>query len=210
MVFKRRDRVPFWHRIREVMAPRKGWRRGYVYIGKRVQRLPDSPHRIALGFACGVQASFTPFFGFHFVIAALLALVTRGNVIASLLGTFVGNPATFPFIAGASFFMGTLITGNEVTTPEHIGIGWLWDNLDAIFVPYLIGGLLPGLVSSTICYFVLRPIVAAYQNRRRTQLMDAAKARVHAHAEKFKSKRAAKAAGKAAKAEESGKAKGAA
>ena len=31
--------------------------------GHRVRRLPDTPHRIALGFACGVFVSFTPFFG---------------------------------------------------------------------------------------------------------------------------------------------------
>lgn len=192
MVFKRRERAPFWSRVREVLAPKKGWRRGYLYIGKRMQRLPDSPHRIALGFACGVQASFTPFFGAHFVIAAALAFITRSNILASALGTFVGNPLTFPLIAGSSFFVGQELTGIVIHTPDHPSLGWLWDNIDHIFIPYLVGGLLPGLASSIAFYFVMRPIVAAYQNRRRTRLMERARQRVHEHAEKMKEKRVAK------------------
>ncbi len=198
MVFKRRDKAPFWSRVREILAPKKGWRRGYVYIGKRMQRLPDSPHRIALGFACGVMASFTPFFGFHFIIAALLAFLTRSNILASALGTFVGNPATFPFIAAVSFYVGHLITGISIETPVNgHTFGWLWDNLERIFIPYLVGGLLPGFLTSAAFYFALRPIVAAYQNRRRNRLMERARSRVHEHAEKLKEKRAARQQAKA-------------
>ena len=70
MVFKRRDKPPLLSRLREAVLPRRGWRRGIEYLGHRVRRLPDTPHRIALGFACGVFVSFTPFFGLHFVLAA--------------------------------------------------------------------------------------------------------------------------------------------
>lgn len=183
MVFKRRDKPPFWDRLRETLAPRKGWRRGYLYLGKRMQRLPDSPHRIAIGFACGVQASFTPFFGFHFVVAAALAWVLRGNLLSSAVGTFVGNPLTFPLIASTSFWMGSRITGIHFHAPHgHYGFGWLWDNLDAIFLPYLVGGLLPGLAASVASYLLLRPAVAAFQARRRNMLMQRAKERMKAHA----------------------------
>lgn len=183
MVFKRRDKPPFWTRTREFFAPRKGWRRGYVYLGKRMQRLPDSPHRIALGFACGMQASFTPFFGFHFVIAAAMAWITRANVLSSAVGTFMGNPLTFPFIASVSFWMGAWITGIHIEPPHHgYGFGWLWDNIEAIFVPYLVGGILPGFGCSVVCYVVVRPMVAAYQARRRILLMERAKARMKEHA----------------------------
>lgn len=190
MVFKRRNRPPFWNRVRETLAPRKGWRRGYVYLGKRMQRLPDTPHRIALGVACGVQASFTPFFGFHFVCAGALAWLLRGNLLSSAVGTFVGNPVTFPFIASASFWMGREITGIHIQPPEHgYGLEWLWHNLDAIFLPYLIGGLLPGLAASFACYFVMRPMVAAFQSRRRLLLMARARQRMKDHAARVAARR---------------------
>ena len=105
-MFRRRDPQPVRDRVREFLSPRKGWQRGYRYLGKRVQRLPDTPHRIALGFACGVMASFTPFFGFHFVIAAAFAFVARGNILASATGTFTGNPLTFPLIWGITYETG--------------------------------------------------------------------------------------------------------
>ncbi len=186
-MFRRRNPAPLLDRAREFVSPRKGWERGYRYLGKRMQRLPDSPHRIALGFACGVQASFTPFFGFHFVVAAGLGLITRGNVLASAVGTFMGNPITFPFIAAASMWMGQRMTGIEFEAPEDgYGISWLWDNLDAIFIPYLVGGTLPGFAVSAVSYWVLRPLVATYQDRRRVKLMARAKERLrksaHGHA----------------------------
>ena len=67
MILKRREKAPFSDRLRQAVAPRKGFWRGMDYIGKRLRRLPDSPHRIALGFACGALASFSTFFsGFTF------------------------------------------------------------------------------------------------------------------------------------------------
>ena len=81
MIFKRRDKPPFRERLREALYPRKGFWRGMDYIRKRLHRLPDSPHRIALGFACGAFASFTPFFTMHILLAAGLAWVMRGNIL---------------------------------------------------------------------------------------------------------------------------------
>jgi uncharacterized protein (DUF2062 family) len=69
MIFKRRKTLGPLGRLLEVLQPRKSWRRGFAYVGRRVQRLPDTPHRIALGFACGAMASFTPLFTLHIVVA---------------------------------------------------------------------------------------------------------------------------------------------
>lgn len=112
MVFKRRDKPPVLTRLREAVAPRRGWRRGLEYLGHRVRRLPDTPHRVAFGFAVGVWASFTPFFGAHLLLAAAVARLLRGNVVASLIGTLVGNPLTFPLIAAMSLALGRRILGH--------------------------------------------------------------------------------------------------
>ena len=54
MVFNRRDKLTLRDRLRQ-LVPRRGWRRGIDYVGHRVRRLPDTPHRLALGFAGGVR-----------------------------------------------------------------------------------------------------------------------------------------------------------
>jgi uncharacterized protein len=196
MVFKRRDKPPILSRMREIVYPQKGWRRGLEYLGHRVRRLPDTPHRISLGVACGVFASFTPLFGLHFLLAAALARLVRGNMLAALIGTAFGNPLTFPFIASISLKIGGAIVGHGPTGNnfqmlteafQQFFLG-LWESLlsivgygDAhwgrltiflqdVFWPYLVGSIGPGLISALVCYCLCRPIVGAYQARRRARL----------------------------------------
>lgn len=184
-MFKRRDKPPIDARIREMVAPRGGWGRAIGYWRHRMQRLPDTPSRVALGFACGVYTSFTPFFGFHFVIAAALAWLLRGNVFASAIGTFVGNPLTFPFIVAVCLELGGLIMGSpihadltKIDFSELVVL--LVRNVDDLVIPYFVGGLIPGLLCAAVSFFLIRPIVATYQRRRRARLMARAKARIAA------------------------------
>ncbi|HKK86405.1 MAG TPA: DUF2062 domain-containing protein, partial [Roseovarius sp.] len=92
MVFKRRDKRPLWKAVADFLWPRGGWTRAFHYVKHRLRRLPDPPHRIARGIFAGIFVTFSPFFGLHFFLAASLAWVMRGNIVASLLSTFVGNP----------------------------------------------------------------------------------------------------------------------
>jgi uncharacterized protein (DUF2062 family) len=206
MVFKRRDKPPLLTRILESLLPRRGWRRGLEYIAHRLRRLPDTPHRIALGFSCGVFASWTPFFGLHFGLAALLAWAIRGNVLASLIGTAAGNPLTFPAIAWISMALGRRILGGGATGRDFERVSealWsaaagLWQSLLSlagmgepqwsrvavvvtdVLLPYFVGGLLPGIVTAIAVYYLVRPIVAAYQAARRHRRLVRAEARLAA------------------------------
>ena len=135
MVFKRRDPRTLWRRMVAFVLPKRGYTRGWKYIGRRVQRIRDTPEKIALGFACGALASFTPLFGCHFFVAAFLAWALRANVVAGLFGTIVGNPLSFPFIATASLGLGRWLTGGHTAAVDGEGIisafadagGLLWD-----------------------------------------------------------------------------------
>lgn len=204
MVFKRRKRLSPARRLREAFYPRRGWGRAIEYFTHRLKRLPDTPHKIALGFACGVFVSFSPLFGFHFIYAGLLALIVRGNVLASFLGTLVGNPLTFPFIATTSLTVGRRIYGYDSHAQDFVSVKesftgalvGLWDSILAIFglaepawdklgtfwsgvfVPYYVGGLIPGLIAATVFYFLSRPLIAAYQARRRAKLLKRAEERL--------------------------------
>lgn len=192
MIFRRRERPAVINRIREFVYPRKGFWRGFSYVGKRMKRLPDSPHRIALGFACGAFASFSPFFTLHFILSALLAWILRGNIVAALFGTVVGNPLTFPAIATSCLWLGRLLLGRGgegsdfESIMEAFGRGFtaIWHSflslfggaeadlagmghfLDVIFLPYALGGAILGLVAGFVTYWVFGPLVTAYQTRR--------------------------------------------
>jgi uncharacterized protein (DUF2062 family) len=203
MVFKRRDRRTLVEWTREFVYPRGGFRRATQYVTHRLRRLPDEPHRIARGVFAGVFVSFTPLFGFHFLSAALLAWILRGNIIAALLATFVGNPLTTPIIAVTSVELGHSLLGMEgaldfgtvVAAFGNAGAE-LWHNLRApftpevahwgnlvtffrtIFWPYFVGGLLPGLVISLGFYWATIPIARAYQKIRAGRLKERLESRL--------------------------------
>jgi hypothetical protein len=191
MIFKRRDKRLTFGRLKELLLPKKGWRRALDYFIHRVKRIPDTPHKIAIGIATGVFCSFTPFFGLHFFLAAFVAYIFKGNVVAALFGTFFGNPVTWPFIASFSVKLGQIILGHPVTNfeifLEHFveasdatiqgvkslfGYGesdWalLYSFFRELFLPYFIGGFVLGLIAALFTYFVFRPIIYAYKVTRK-------------------------------------------
>ncbi|MCB2109573.1 MAG: DUF2062 domain-containing protein [Defluviimonas sp.] len=196
MVFKRRKPRSYSQVVTEAFWPRGGWTRAFHYVKHRIRRLPDDPRRIARGVGAGVFVSFTPFFGLHFVTAVFSAWVVRGNILAALLGTFFGNPITFPVIALASMKLGHMILGTRFDETEHaslfgkfLGAGadlkhnlfaiftdatTHWGNLynfwNEVFLPYLVGGLGPGLIAAVVAYYLSEPVIAAYQKHRRKKL----------------------------------------
>lgn len=214
MVFKRRDPKPILRAAAEFLWPRGGWARAFHYVKHRVRRLPDSPERIARGIWAGVFTSFTPFYGLHFVVAVLIARLMRGNFLASLMATFFGNPLTYVPIGLASLKTGHWLLGTQMEEGAQRSFGgkfWdagadLWLNLtnvimgrqtdwhgimvfwDEVFYPYLVGGILPGILCATICYYVSVPLIRAYQKRR--------KGAIKAKFEALKAKAAAKAEAK--------------
>jgi|TARA_B110000908_G_scaffold119822_1_gene140448 uncharacterized protein (DUF2062 family) len=211
VIFKRRDPKTYLRAVVEFLWPRGGWTRAFHYVRHRLRRLPDSPERIARGIWAGVFAAFTPFYTLHFFIAIFTAKVMRGNMLASLMGTFFGNPLTYVPIAVASLQTGHWLLGTEMEANAHRSFGGkfadaAWDlghNLKAvwmgqetdwrgisvfyfeIFFPYMIGGIIPGIVVGTICYYISVPLIRAYQHRR--------KGVIKAKFEALKAKAAAKA-----------------
>lgn len=198
MVFKRRDKRPVWKAVALFFWPKGGWARAFRYVNLRVGRLPDPPHRIARGIFAGVFVTFSPFFGLHFFLAAGLAWIMRGNIVASLLATFVGNPLTFLGIATASLQTGHFLlgTGHDLPEEAHRSLGgkfvdagedlrhniWAlftpeeahWSKLavfyDDVFLPYMVGGIIPGVICGVAAYYFSLPLIMVYQKRRKARL----------------------------------------
>jgi uncharacterized protein (DUF2062 family) len=192
VVFRRRTRLTLPERLQALVYPKGGWRRAARYVWVRLTRLPDPPHRIARGIWAGIFVSFTPLFGVHLGLGAVLAFVLRGNVLAALLATMVGNPLSFPVIAVLSIQLGHLLLGNAASAPPAAHIlqafaaagAEVWNNLlavfnpakadwgslasfyDGFFLPYMLGGLIIGGVAATAGYLAALPLIGAYQALR--------------------------------------------
>ncbi len=171
-MFARRDKRKVLSRIRYTVWPQTGLRRAWSYSLHRLKRLEGSPYAIAAGFACGAGISFTPFIGFHFILAACLAWLIRGNIIASAFGTVVGNPWTFPLIFSWIYLLGTWLIGTTGTEdiPPNLTLESLLERPWEIFVPMALGGVLTGLFAWAVFFFPLKALIARYQAHRQQRL----------------------------------------
>lgn len=198
MVFRRRDPRSLWRLAAETVYPRGGYARAIEYIKHRLRRLPDSPEKIGRGMAAGVFISFTPLYGFHFLGGLLIAKLIRGNLIASMIGTFVNNFLTLVPISALAMTLGYWILGDELRPGKIEELGRifgqagadLWHNAWApftaetmdwaglqvffreVFWPYLVGGVGPGLLVALLSYWITVPLVRVYQANRRRALQE--------------------------------------
>lgn len=186
-MFKRRTaRSPF-SQIFGLLWPQMGWRRATSYHWHRLKRIPGTPESIAMGFACGAAASMMPFMGFHFIISAIFAWLLRGSIIASALGTVVGNPWTFPFIWVGTYKIGQLLLGIDTSVEGEapfqqmfIGLFEAVQTFDGdlfvekvmpIFIPMLAGSLPVSLAVGAASYFIiLKPVRAVHKLRQERKL----------------------------------------
>lgn len=206
-MFKRRKQQPVHHKVGNLIWPQIGFRRSVTYIWHRIARIRGTPHGIAGGFAAGAAISFTPFVGAHLLLAALVAWLTRSNVMAGLLGTAVGNPWTFPFIWIWIYKLGRRMgAGRDLAVePDFVGIfadlpgaaraaisfdldTVYFDNVWAVVWPMMVGGIPSFFLVWLASYLLFKPFVAAYQvnritRRRRKQQRQRAAAQLKADAE---------------------------
>ena len=137
------------------------------YYKLRLARLPDSNYAISSGFACGAMVSFTPLLGFHFVLAVVFAYLIRGNFIAALIGTVVGNPLTFPFIWGLIYKIGTYVTNIKLEKITHeINFDMIVNQTYEIFFPMLVGGVIIAPLVWIITYYIIHSFIESFKKRR--------------------------------------------
>jgi uncharacterized protein (DUF2062 family) len=174
MLFRRREAESLLERMRVHLWPRRSWSRSSRYVIYRLRRLSDTPHAVALGFAVGVFTAVTPFLGAHMAMAALFAWVIGGSVVAALLGTFLGNPLTYPLFWYSTYEIGDLMLGGKAEKPSiDLSAGIFQTSIDQlwpILKPMTLGSIPVGLALAALSYVIVKPMVDAYKHRRRRKL----------------------------------------
>ena len=141
-------------------------KRASLFYFLKLVRVKDSQDKLAIGFACGSMVSFSPFIGFHFFLAVIFAYILRGNIVASLIGTFVGNPFTFPFIWIFIYKVGNIFFKNDQNVSLELTFQSLFDQGYDILMPMLIGSLIVSIPIWLISYFTLKFLMSSFKKRR--------------------------------------------
>jgi uncharacterized protein (DUF2062 family) len=128
----------------------------------RFVRLRGLPEEIAKGVALGIFIGMTPTFGFQMAIALFFAYLLRENRLAAVLGVWITNPVTAPFIYAIEYEMGRLLLDmSRVGLPTD----FTWEayaNLGMnVMIPLWLGGIISGVILGALSYFVTLRIVPA-------------------------------------------------
>ena len=133
----------------------------------RFIRLRGLPEEIAKGVALGIFIGMTPTFGFQMAIALFFAYLLRENRLAALLGVWVTNPVTAPFIFAIKYEIGRILLNLErarlpleFTWEAYSKLGW------NIMYPLWVGGIFAGIILGALAYFLtlrMVPIVKSWR-----------------------------------------------
>lgn len=151
-------RIGVW--LPEDGSVREGGTRRLKELLRFVLHTDDTPPRAALAFAIGVFIAWTPALGFHILLGLAIAFLFGLNRVAVVAGTFVNNPWTFVPIYTVSAWLGSILTGLEVSAPRLEGKSWshFFDFL-AQCRPWIVPLTVGSLVLGTLCALVSYPLV---------------------------------------------------
>lgn len=161
---------------------RRGLSRLLVRLGKLIH-LGEPPERTAFAFALGVFIAFTPTFGFHYLTALIVFWILRLNLPALLLGTTVNNPFTIAPIYSFCLWIGLLLVGGKEPRQPITWDRSIWDlegvralllQLKPLLVPFLVGTLLVGTISSLLSYWLFYRLARRRWLARQKRLMGVA------------------------------------
>ena len=139
----------------------------------KLKLIKATPYAIAAGFACGAAISFTPFVGFHLLLATITAFLVRGNLLSSWIGTIVGNPWTFAFIWPSTLYLGRFFLHiphdkkiDFIKTFDaffHAAVNFDFKAMEAdvwpIIYPMMIGSIPFYILAWILSYFIIKRIL---------------------------------------------------
>ncbi len=177
-------RFPTPRALRRRRHPLQWKRRWRVLLADWLGR-EEPPERVAAAIALGVGVGFSPFLGFHILLAIALAFLFRLNRFDAFLGQFAGNPWTIPPVFAASYQLGRALLGERARQMPRLN----WDalvekdlsrilhpieTLRAIFgshgfLPrleaFLLGTTLVSVAIGVATYFAARGVLALFHRR---------------------------------------------
>lgn len=133
----------------------------------RFLRLQGTPDEIAKGLALGIFIGMTPTFGFQMVLAVFFALLLRENKLAAVLGVWITNPVTAPFIYALEYESGRILVGMErvhlhlnFDFRALLNLGW------EVLFPMSVGSLIFGLLCAALSYALTLRLIPSLKKLR--------------------------------------------
>jgi hypothetical protein len=133
----------------------------------RLIRLQATPDEVAKGFALGIFIGMTPTFGFQIALAIFFAFLLKENKLAAIIGVFITNPLTAPFIYALEYESGRRLMGmdhakfpSEFTFSALAGLSW------DVLLPLCVGSLIYGILCAGLSYALVLRLIPSVRTWR--------------------------------------------
>jgi uncharacterized protein (DUF2062 family) len=158
-----REEIKVFFRDNNVTDGKVSERPGLRERFRELLTIRDTPHRVAATFAAGLFLGISPLLGVHTVMALVVAWIFRLNKVVILTGVFVTNPWSIVPIYSFCIWVGILLLGTENINPglqgRPLSMIDLYGALGNLMMPFVVGTVLVGTVSSALSYFVVKGVI---------------------------------------------------
>ncbi|MDR2104790.1 MAG: DUF2062 domain-containing protein [Deferribacteraceae bacterium] len=138
----------------------------WMELMKQMVTLSVPPDKLALSYAIGVFAGFTPYIGFQTYIGLALTTLFKAPFLPALIGINITNPITIPLIFAFTTKIGMLFLGIEFDidfTWKNVSFSTLIHAGKTLLLPFIVGTHLVGIILSVFTYFTVYYIVKRYR-----------------------------------------------
>jgi uncharacterized protein (DUF2062 family) len=146
---------------------RSAWQR--LRAGIHLLVMSDArPEQLGAAIGLGVLFGCSPFFGFQFVLALLIAVPLRLNKLAVAIGTQISTPPLTPFIVFAGANLGELMLHHRLLPLTLSGIRAMPPKqlAEQFLLAWTVGGLTLGVLLGAIAGAMVAGAVRGYRARR--------------------------------------------
>jgi len=134
---------------------------------KKILLLDSPPNKIAAAAALGIFVGFSPYIGFHTVLAIGLSFIFNLPLYPLIVGAYITNPLTFIPIYTVCYKFGELITGQTAEIPinfSSMSLTTVLTTAKTFVVPFFVGAHLLGLILGAITYILAYYLVKKYKD----------------------------------------------
>lgn len=135
---------------------------------KQILTLNRPPSVIATASGLGMLIGISPYVGTHTYLALLVSGWFNLPIYPLMIGAYLTNPFTIPFIYGFTTKIGLIILGRDDTFSfdwSNISFHSVIDAGKSLFLPFIIGTHVVGFILAVITYFTVYFLLKKYRKR---------------------------------------------
>ncbi len=133
---------------------------------KMMLSLDVSPRVLAKSSALGALIGISPYIGTQTYIALFVSSYFNLPVYPLMIGVYITNPVTIPFIFAFTTKVGLMLLGMDSSFTfdwDNVTLSSLFEAGKTLFIPFIVGTHFVGIICAIFTYFIIYFIVYIFK-----------------------------------------------